>query len=300
MTFTQIGYFLEVARCLNVTEAAAHLHMTQPTLSRQITAIESELNMQLFLRGSKSMRLTPGGAVLKTELERLMGDYDQILRKAERASWGMTGVLRIGVLEGHDVSGLLSSAVSYFERRWPNFDLHLQRHTYSKLISLLYEKKLDAVISYDFHLKDHGDISTLSIDEVRPVLALPAHHPLAAKEHLELSDMAGEQLVIVDEAECPGGVQLVIQSCREFGGFYPRFHFVETMEDATLWVEAGVRCALFNSGMNIMHSASIRTAELTQLPSMHVVLGWYPRNENPALPLLIEHFRGNCGRGMPE
>ena len=48
MTFTQINYFIQVARCLNFTEAAARLYVTQPTLSRQITAIETELNMQLF------------------------------------------------------------------------------------------------------------------------------------------------------------------------------------------------------------------------------------------------------------
>lgn len=291
MTFTQIGYFLEVARCLNITEAAVHLHMTQPTLSRQVTAIESELNMQLFIRGRKSLKLTPGGEVLKNELEHLMGEYEQILQKAERASWGMTGALRIGVLEGHDISDILPDAVSHLEKRYPNIKLYMQRYTYSKLVALLYEKKLDAVIGYDFHLRDHSDIAMLPIQEVRPVLALPKRHLLAEKESIEIADLANESFAIVDEAECPGGVQLIINTCREFGGFYPRFHFVETMEDATLWVEAGVRCALFNSGMNIMNNTNIRQVEFPQLPPMNVVLGWYEKNENEALPLLVDYFR---------
>lgn len=291
MTFTQIGYFLEVARCLNVTEAAVHLHMTQPTLSRQITAIESELNMQLFIRGRKSLKLTPGGEVLKNELERLMVDYEQILQKAERASWGMTGMLRIGVLEGHDVSDILPEAIAHLEKNYPNIKLYMQRYTYSKLTELLYTKKLDIIIGYDFHLRDHTDVVTIPIQEVKPVLALPKRHALANQDAIDLGDLAGETFVIVDEAECPGGVQLIKDVCRKFGDFYPKFHFVETMEDATLWVEAGVRCALFNSGMNIMDNSNIRKVEFPQLPSMNVVLGWYAKNDNEALPLLVDYFR---------
>lgn len=48
MNISQIRYFLEVARCKNLTKAAQNLHITQPTLGRQISTIESDLNAQLF------------------------------------------------------------------------------------------------------------------------------------------------------------------------------------------------------------------------------------------------------------
>lgn len=291
MTFTQIGYFLEVARCLNITEAASHLHMTQPTLSRQISAIEAELNMPLFIRGGRFLKLTPGGRVLKRELQQMMENYERILEDASRANWGMDGTLHIGVLEGHDVSGVLPDAIAHVERQYPNVKLYMKRYTYSKLTELLYTKKIDAVIGYDFHLNAHEDISTLPVQQVNPVLILHKRHPLAKQKLITFSDLCNERFVIVDEAECPGGVQLIINTCREFGNFYPKFHFVETMEDATLWVEAGGRCALFNSGMNIMSNENIRAVEFSQLPSMNVVLGWYKKNDNEALPLLIDYFR---------
>lgn len=266
MTFTQISYFLEVAKCLNFTEAAKHLYMTQPTLSRQITAIESELNMQLFVRGKKALKLTPGGIILKEELERLMGDYRQIIEKAERASWGMTGTLKIGVLEGHDISEILPEAIAFMEKQYPNVKVYLKRYTYSRLLELLYEKKLDAVITYDFHLRERDDIRCMPVQEVRPMLAVPGRHHLAKKEKVSIPDLEKESLVIVNEQECAQGVQLVTETCREYGGFYPNFYFVDTMEDAVLWVEAGVKCALFNTGMNIMSSRAIKTMELPQLP----------------------------------
>lgn len=59
MTITQIKYFITTAKCLNFTKAASQLYITQPALSRQIAAIEAELNMQLFVRNNRTVKLTP-------------------------------------------------------------------------------------------------------------------------------------------------------------------------------------------------------------------------------------------------
>lgn len=291
MTFTQIFYFLEVARCLNFTEAAKHLYITQPTLSRQITAMESELNMQLFIRNQKSLKLSPGGIVLREEWERMMQDYHQILEKAKRASRGIVGTLRIGVLEGHDISEILPDAMEYLEKFHPNIKVYLKRYSYQELVTLLYQKKLDAIITYGFHVAEKEDILKIAVQQVSPMLAIPLRSPLAQKETIRFFDLKKEQLVIVNQQECRAGVDLVISSCKEYGGFYPDFYFVDTMEDAILWVEAGMKCALFNSGMNIMEKKSIKTVKLSELPSMPVVLGWYGKNDNEALTYLLDYFK---------
>lgn len=291
MTFTQIGYFLQVARTLNITEAAAQIHVTQPTLSRQISAMEEELNMPLFVRGRKRLNLTPAGAVLRDELTGLMEQYQQSIEKAERASWGISGTLRIGVLDGHNISTTLPAAVDYLEKNYPNIKLYLQRASFGELMDLLYEKKLDAIISYEFHIRDQSDLESIPLETVRPALAIPLRHPLAARDAITVADLKGETLVIVSETESPGGVQLIRDTCRQVGGFLPQFHFVDTMEDATLWVEAGVRCALFNTGMSIVHDPQIKVVEVAELPSLSVLLSWYRHNENEALPLLTNFFR---------
>lgn len=295
MTFTQIGYFLHVARTLNISEAAVQLHMTQPTLSRQITAMEEELNMPLFIRGKKLLRLSPAGAVLKAELTKLMASYQQAIEKAERASWGISGTLRIGVLDGHNISTILPSVVDYLEKKYPNIKLYLQRASFRELLELLYDKKLDAVISYEFNTMGHEDLVSIPLEEVRPALAVPLRHPLAQKEQISVIDLKGETLVIVSEQESPGGVQLIRDTCRQAGSFLPQFHYVDTMEDATLWVEAGVRCALFNTGMIIAHNPDIKLLELPELPPLKVLLSWYKNNENEALPLLTSYFSHRNG-----
>lgn len=295
MTFIQIGYFLEVARTLNITESAAHLHMTQPTLSRQIAAIEAELNMPLFIRGKKWLKLTPAGMVLRDEWAHLMEEYQQILEKAERASWGISGSLRIGVLDGHNISGILPAVADHLEKNYPNIKLYMQRSSYGELLDLLYEKKLDAIITYEFHVKDRNDLNSIPLEFVRPALAIPMRHPLAKRDVIRLEDLRNEPLVIVSEDESPGGVQQIRDTCRKIGDFQPQFHYVNTMEDATLWVEAGVRCAIFNTGMNIMNNPNVKAVEISQLPPMKVLLSWYENNDNEALPLLTSYF--SCGIG---
>ena len=71
MTTQQIHFFLEAARCLNFTEAARNLYVTQPTLSKQIALMESELGIQLFYRRGRTVSLTSAGLLLRTELGKL-------------------------------------------------------------------------------------------------------------------------------------------------------------------------------------------------------------------------------------
>lgn len=293
MTFTQITYFIEVARCLNLTEAAARLFVTQPTLSRQITAIESELNMQLFIREHKTLRLTPAGSVLFEEFTALMQNYENGIKRAREASYGMIGHLNIGVIDGLNISHILPDFIQYLENNYPNIQIRLARFTFSQLIRQLYDCKLDGIITYDFDVVSRPGLAFKPIRELKPVIIVPKRHALAAKAHVTLKDMANDSFVIVNPTDCGSGVAMVTQACEEYGGFYPKFHFVDTMEDALLWVEAGMECALLNDGMNMIHSDAMAVHPLDELPPMHEVLAWNPENKNFALPILLKYLFAN-------
>ena len=66
MEFRVIRYFLAVAREKNITKAAEKLHLTQPTLSRQLRELEEELGTELFVRGKRRTTLTEAGILFKT------------------------------------------------------------------------------------------------------------------------------------------------------------------------------------------------------------------------------------------
>ena len=91
MTIFQIKCFLNVAEYLNFTEAANHLFVAQSSLSRNISNLEEELGMQLFVRTKKYVRLTPCGAVLYEEFSKLLKLGEAAVQKARNAELGENG-----------------------------------------------------------------------------------------------------------------------------------------------------------------------------------------------------------------
>ena len=69
MEIRVLQYFLMVAREQNITKAAKQLHLTQPTLSRQLMQLEEELNTPLFIRGKRKIELTEAGMILRRRAE---------------------------------------------------------------------------------------------------------------------------------------------------------------------------------------------------------------------------------------
>ncbi len=72
MELRVLNYFLAIAREENITRAAQQLHVTQPTLSRQIAQLEEELGVKLFVRSNHNIILTEDGMLLKDALKNFL------------------------------------------------------------------------------------------------------------------------------------------------------------------------------------------------------------------------------------
>ncbi len=99
MELRTLRYFLAVAREENMTEAANVLHVTQPTLSRQIADLERELGVELFERTNRSCVLTGDGMRLRQRAEEILSLVDQTASELADQDLGLTGVIRIGAGE---------------------------------------------------------------------------------------------------------------------------------------------------------------------------------------------------------
>ena len=87
--------FLVLSEYLNFSLAAESLYITQPVLSRHITALEEEYDVKLFARTTQSVKLTPAGEYLKQRLEKLIDDYDDICAGLRMIKAGFSNRLRI-------------------------------------------------------------------------------------------------------------------------------------------------------------------------------------------------------------
>lgn len=116
MELRVLNYFLMVAREENITKAAQLLHVTQPTLSRQLMQLEEELGVQLFHRGKHSVRLTEEGMLLRRRAQELVSLSEKTKLELQCREEVPAGEIAIGCGETKSMSLLSSSMVSFRER----------------------------------------------------------------------------------------------------------------------------------------------------------------------------------------
>ena len=118
MELRVLNYFLMVAREENITRAAQLLHVTQPTLSRQLMQLEEELGVQLFHRGKHSVSLTEEGMLLRRRAQELVSLSEKAKLELQRKEDVPAGEIAIGCGETKSMS-LLSKCMVSFRERYP-------------------------------------------------------------------------------------------------------------------------------------------------------------------------------------
>ena len=124
MEIRTLKYFLAVAREENMTRAAEILHVTQPTLSKQLKALEDELGKKLFTRHSFSIKLTDKGILLKNRAEDLVGMADKIEKEFVALDDVTGGDLYLGLAESYQIS-LLVREINTFKKSYPGLRYHI-------------------------------------------------------------------------------------------------------------------------------------------------------------------------------
>ena len=118
MELRVLRYFLAVAREENITKAAALLHLTQPTLSRQLMQLEEELGVQLFHRSRYHIVLTDEGMLLRRRAQELVDLADKTAREFAARETELMGEIAIGAGETRSMT-FLSQAIRTFRERYP-------------------------------------------------------------------------------------------------------------------------------------------------------------------------------------
>lgn len=290
MTFQQIKYFITVAECLSFTEAAKCLFITQPALSRQIGAIEEELNTQLFIRSKKALKLTPGGVILYNKLPGILKEYNQIAEEARNANKGFEGSLRLGFLDIYDIKELITPILQQFQKKYPMIQVSMDRFSLGKLPVKLQEDQLDLILTYGFSLFDQPDILVEQVETFESCIMIPKNHPLASKEDLKLSDLKDDEFVTLGAQESEEGYNYIMSLLHRYN-IRPKMKFVDSMANVLLWVETGC-CVGFSTNRTIeKNNEAVIFRSIPNLEKHDTVFGWKRTNYNPAVSLFLEQFR---------
>lgn len=187
MEIRVLRYFLEIAREGNMTKAAKRLHITQPTLSKQMKELEQELGKKLFRRGSTSVSLTDEGMLLRKRAEDLLAMADKIETEFKALGDITGGDIYIGCAESHLIK-YLARAVSRLNMQYANIHYHITSGDTEQVSERLDRGLLDFAF-----IVEPPDLSKYNYLEV------PGHDtwgvlmrrdcPLAEKSTIEVSDI---------------------------------------------------------------------------------------------------------------
>ena len=187
MELRVLRYFLEVAREGNITHAAERLHISQPTLSKQLKELEGELGKKLFVRGNYNVRLTDEGMLLRKRAEDIL---DMVGKTEEefRALGEITGGdVRIGCAESDGIK-YLAQRVKSLQERYPRFRLHLYSGNTEDVEERLGRGLLDfAVLAQEVDLSKYNYLEMPDADTWGVVMRKDS--PLAKKEAVRMKDL---------------------------------------------------------------------------------------------------------------
>ncbi|HBC91489.1 MAG TPA: hypothetical protein DCZ10_00910 [Pelotomaculum sp.] len=193
MEMHQLEYVLAVARHSNFTRAAQEIKTSQSSLSQQISKLENELGISLFMRTTRSVQLTPAGKEFLTHAKRIMAEVIEARRCIhEYVSFGK-GHISVGVIPiiGHyRIPNLLSS----FKSNYPRVTLSLREKQCNELLDLLHNSKIDAA----FVQKDNGapSFQFIPVATDQMVVVTSERHPLATRKSVDLKALQCENFIV--------------------------------------------------------------------------------------------------------
>ncbi len=124
MELRVLEYFLAVAREETISSAAEYLHITQPTLSRQLKDLEDELGKQLFIRGNRKIELTEEGLILRRRAEEIIGLVDKTQAKIINNDEAVSGDIYLGSDETYAFK-IIAKVIAKMHEDYPNVRFHL-------------------------------------------------------------------------------------------------------------------------------------------------------------------------------
>jgi LysR family transcriptional regulator for metE and metH len=175
-----------------LARAADRLHITQSALSHQIKGLEDQAGLELFVRRSKPMKLSPAGIKLLRLAEEVLPRIAALEDEFDSLRKGKSGRLHIAI-ECHACFDWLLPVLDAFRVGWPDIDVDIRPGLQFEALPALLREEVDLVVSSDPENLPGVDFTPLF--DYEPVFVCAADHPLAAKPFIEAADFADQALI---------------------------------------------------------------------------------------------------------
>lgn len=293
MTSQQIQYFVSAARHLSFTKAAEEFYTSQPTVSRQIAALEEELGFELFYREGKQLRLTSGGLVMLAEFNQQQAALQNAIQRVERIQSGFEGELNIAYLTSLNTDYYVYPPTTVFSARYPKIVVNMDSGSFGTLRQRLENGEYDIIFTYNFELPFIPDSLSQYVYRCGCSLIASSRHTLGSKLNLVPSDFHGQTLILPasfdsrDRLKDMQGLLLRGFGCTAADFDRIKIRMVDTLETKQFLVRSGVGIGITGNCMDYAYDSRYTLFPLPgETMELHAV--WRKDNLNPAIPLYLQ------------
>ena len=287
MELRTLRYFLAAAQEENITKAADILHVTQPTLSRQMMDLERELGVTLMLRGKNGLTLTDDGIFFRQRAQEIVELADRLEKSFVERQNNISGMVVIGASEAVG-SQTLARLIKEFSGKYPAVQFTLYNETVDNIKDRLDKGLVDIGLLLEPVDVTKFDYVRLSQQDIWGLLVRD-DHPLTEKESLTADDVAPYPLIL------PLRDNIRVEIIHWLGRDEKELTiplFYTLLSNAALMVAEGLGCAFCMDGaLAIRSDPRLRFMPLEPRRVTHSVLVW-KKNKifSPATSLFIQEI----------
>jgi DNA-binding transcriptional LysR family regulator len=289
-----LRYFVTVAEHLHFGSAAQELFVSQPALSKQIRALESQLRVQLFDRDRRHVQLTAAGTALLPHAREVLADWRRAERELSTAAAASEATVVVGISTGLG-RGLLPAVRARFAQAAPSAHLRIRQVPWDDPTGGLTAsegKATDAAFAW-LPLPEPDRFRWLTVATEPRQLLLPARHPLARQEVIEFADLLDEPFLALPETS--GVLRDYWLACDARGGRPPIIGAEIASTDETIEaLAAGLGVCLIAAGnAPLFRNETIAVRDVRGVSPSELVLAWRRDDRRPLLRLLVAATRAS-------
>lgn len=283
MTTQQLESFIHVAENLNFARAAEELNITTSAVSRQIQALEEELDVKLLHRSTRSVSLTPAGIIFFNDAKDILAKLQITTQKIKNHTDANLQIISIGCTSESDLT-IIAKLLKHSRKQQPEIHPFIRIVPSRLILNMLIHDEIDLLFGYQDHIPMRDNFEYYELVHIPVCCVLPVGHPLCQKEIISEKDLLSENIVICNSYEIPTPV-MDIQN-RLSHKFVPNTtYYSENVPAMLTLIKAGY-------GVGVLPEISSTDTELISIPfdtgfSLSYGMFYKKTIQNPTLKKLI-------------
>ena len=304
MDIISIKYFIAVAENQSFTGAARDLFVSQPSISRKIAELESELALELFYRTGKTIKLTAAGWQLLPAFKNLLQLFDEILVLANDISNTVTGTITLGVPQHMDLSRSIPGFFNMFYHSNPGTKILMKYCTRRDLINNFLAGQTDGtffLLTDAEHIENEVSVKKLDLPKgMFRLLYSPALFPDRFQPTLE--SFFNIPYLFYKSSDDSYNISLIPDEILNEVSLIPKNRIcVDSLDALLLYVSEGIGFSVVGPSWRVDKSEKIHEIPITNGKSMvSLCLCWKESNKNPAFGIFTNALNKWCERKRDE